>query len=299
MPLMPGGYMGPRIVFPIHDRATTGYHPAAVVVPLLILTFLLFFPSWPYAADHITASGCSVSNVGYLTDLAKEYERRTGNKVVVRGGGSAVGIEDLRSAKVDFAAACRSRSAGDPEDITFIQVAWDALVFIVHPSNPLASLSVDNVRDIYAGGTTNWKQFRGSNAPIKVFISRARQGLSGVEASTSALVLKGKDPVETPNTLFLASTAIVEQMVESTPEGFATTGYTSARKRKVKMLKIDGIAPTVGNIVQKRYPLKRPLFILLPKNPKPAARKFVDFVLSRDGQEYLRSLNVVSLLDVK
>jgi len=237
--------------------------------------------------------------VGYLTDVAKEYERRTGIKVLVRGGGSAVGIEDLRSAKVDFTAACRSRSASDPKDITFIQVAWDALVFIVHPSNPLTSLSLDTVRSIYAGGTNNWQQLKGANAPIKVFISRAQQGLSGVEASTNALVLKGREPEETPNTLFLASTAIVEQMVETTPEGFATTGYTSGRKRNVRMLKVNGVAPTVGNIVQQQYPLKRPLYILLPKDPKPAARKFVDFVLSKEGQQYLRSLNVVSLLDVK
>jgi ABC-type phosphate transport system substrate-binding protein len=59
------------------------------------------------------------------------------------------------------------------------------------------------------------------------------------------------------------------------------------------------IAPTVGSIIQQRYPLKRPLFILLPKDPKPGVGKFVDFILSSDGQKYLRSLNVVSLLDVK
>jgi len=299
MQLMPGVNMGPHIALPRPDNATACGRHVSVLVPLVFLSFLLFSPHSTYAADNLTASGCSVSNVGYLTDLAKEYERRTGIKVLVRGGGSAVGIEDLRSAKVDFAAACRSRSAGDPEDITFIQVAWDALVFIVHPSNPLTSLSLDTVRSIYAGGTTSWQQVQGANSPIKVFISRSRQGLSGVEASTNALVLKGREPVETANTLFLASTAIVEQMVETTPEGFATTGYTSARKRHVKMLKVDGIAPSVGSIIQRRYPLKRPLYILLPKDPKPAARKFVDFVLSRDGQKYLRSLNVVSLLDVK
>jgi phosphate transport system substrate-binding protein len=292
--------MGPRTALPRPDRATARDHNAFVLVPLVVFLLLLFSPDGSYAAaDHLTASGCSVSNVGYLTDLAKEYERRTGIKVLVRGGGSAVGIADLRSATVDFAASCRSRSAGDPEDVTFIQVAWDALVFIVHPSNSLTSLSLENVRDIYAGRITNWRQLKGANSPIKVFISRARQGLSGVEASTNALVLNGREPVETPNTLFLASTAIVEQMVETTPEGFATTGYTSARKRKVKMLKIDGVAPSVGNIVQQRYPLKRPLYILLPKHPKPAARQFVDFVLSKDGQQYLRSLNVVSLQDVR
>jgi phosphate transport system substrate-binding protein len=291
--------MGQRIALPSPDRTTACDRYACFLAPLVVLSFLLFFPPRSDAADHLTASGCSVSNVGYLTELAKEYERRTGIKVLVRGGGSAVGIEDLRSAKVDFAASCRSKSAGDPEDVTFIKVAWDALVFIVHPSNPLTSLSLDNVRAIYAGGITNWRQLKGPNLPIKVFISRARQGLSGVEASTNAMVLNGKEPVETPNTLFLASTGIVEQMVETTPEGFATTGYTSARKRHVKMLKVDGIAPTVGSIIQQRYPLKRPLYILLPEYPKPEVRKFVDFVLSRDGQMYLRSLNVVSLLDVK
>lgn len=287
-----------RSAFPRPEITTTRHLCAFVLAPLLLLS-LLFSPNGSDAADTLTASGCSVSNVGYLTDLANEYERRTGTKVLVRGGGSVVGIEDLRSGKVDFAASCRSKSAGDPEDVAFIQVAWDALVFIVHPSNPLTSLSLDDVRAIYAGGTTNWRQLKGPSSPIKVFISRARQGLSGVEASTNAMVLKGKKPVETPNTHFLASTAIVEQMVETTPEGFATTGYTSARKRKVKMLKVDGIAPTVGSIIQQRYPLKRPLFILLPKDPKPAAKKFVDFVLSKDGQQYLRSLNVVSLLDVR
>jgi phosphate transport system substrate-binding protein len=264
-----------------------------------VMSCLWLLPSHIPAAEYITGSGCSVSNVGYLPDLAKEYERRTGIKVFVRGGGSVVGIEDLRSGKVDFAAACRQRSAGDPEDIIFVQVAWDALVFIVHPSNPIDAISLHDVRSIYAGRVTDWKQIRGNKAPIKVFLSRAKRGLSGVEASTNALVLNNQEPAQSPNILAMASTGIVEQMVETTPEGFATTGYTSARKRNVKMLKVEGVQPTGKNIIQGKYPMKRPLFLLLPKDPKPETRKFVDFVLSREGQQYLRLLNVVSLLDVK
>jgi phosphate transport system substrate-binding protein len=263
------------------------------------MSCLWLLPAAVPAADYITGSGCSVSNVGYLPDLAKEYERRTGIKVFVRGGGSVVGIEDLRSGKVDFAAACRQRSAGDPEDITFVQVAWDALVFIVHPSNPVDAISLNDVRSIYAGRVTDWKQIRGNKAPIKVFLSRAKRGLSGVEASTMALVLNNQEPVESPNVLAMASTGIVEQMVETTPEGFATTGYTSARKRNVKMLRVNGVQPTTKNIIHGKYPMKRPLFLLLHRDPKPETRKFVDFVLSVEGQQYLRSLNVVSLRDVK
>lgn len=264
---------------------------------IVLIALVLGLSSQAPAAEHLTASGCSVSNVGYLTDLAREYERRTGVKVFVRGGGSVVGIEDLRNGKVDFAAACRSKGAGDPADIEFVQVAWDALVFIVHQSNPVNNVSLEDVRSLYAGRITDWREFGGPSAPVKVFISRTKQGLSGVEASTKALVLQGGEPVETANVLFAASTGIVEQLVEETRQGFATTGITSARKRKVKMLKVNGVTPTNKAIIQGRYPMKRPLFLLVPKSAKPEVKRFVAFTLSKEGQRYLRSLNVISLLD--
>jgi len=265
---------------------------------IFIFLTLYFLPEG-YAADYLTGSGCSVSNVGYLNDLAKEYEKRTGIKIFVRGGGSVVGIEDLRSGKVDFAAACRAKEAGDPEDVQFIQVAWDALVFIVNQSNPVDNITLEGARSVYSGKTTNWNQLKGKNAPIKVFISRPKKGLSGVEASTRAMVLKGRDPAESPNTVFVASTAIVEQMVEDTPEGFATTGFTSARKRGVRMLKVEGVHPSQKNIISGHYRLKRPLFILAPRNPKPEVKKFIEFVLSRDGQQFIKTLGVAALSDIR
>ncbi len=266
---------------------------------VLLCPLLLFRPSPAPCADYLTASGCSISNVGYLADLAKEYERRTGIKVFVRGGGSVVGIEDLRSGKVDFAASCRARDSEDPPDITFVQVAWDALVFIVNKSNPVQSITLDQVRSIYAGRTASWRQLHGRDAPIKIFIARTKRGLSGVEASTRQMVLNGQEPAETANTVFVASTGIVEQMVEENPDGFATTGVTSARKRNVKILQVNGIAPTNKAIVSGRYPLKRPLFLLIPKNPRPEVKKFVDFALGREGQRFIRSRQVLSVLDMQ
>ena len=273
---------------------------SAVRAALLLLSILTSVLPRGAAAEQITGSGCSVSNLGYLTDLAKEYERRTGVKVLVRGGGSAVGIDDLRNGTVDFAASCRARETSDPADIQFVQVAWDALVPIVHPTNTVDSLTVAEIRNIYAHRTTNWSQLRnGDNRQIKVFVSRAKKGLSGVEASTRALILQGKEPAEGPGVLFLASTGIVEQMVEDAPEGFAVTGFTSAQRRAVKMLKVGGVQPTVQTIIKGTYPFRRPLFILLPKEPKPAVKKFIEFVLSPDGQRFIRTRNVVTLRDIR
>lgn len=265
----------------------------------LVVLALLVIPLRHVSAETITGSGCSVSNVGYLTTLAAEYERKTGVRVLVRGGGSVVGIEDLRTGKVDFAAACRTRETGDPRDIEFIQVAWDALVFIVHPTNPVSSISLAEARAVYGGQLTRWDKLRGPDRPIKLFISRAHKGLSGVEGSMRALLLAGKEPVETRDTVSVASTGIVEQMVEQTADGFATTGFSSAQHRSVKMLKVDGITPSVRNIVRGAYPLKRPLFLLVPRNPKPQVKAFIDYVLSPEGQRFISSRNVVSLRDAK
>jgi phosphate transport system substrate-binding protein len=267
---------------------------------LLSVSLLIFFCLAPSAySESITGSGCSVSNVGYLQELAKEYERQTGVKVLVRGGGTVVGIEDVRNGKVDFAASCRKKSSDDPADVDFIPVAWDALAFIVHKSNPLNDVSLEEVRAIYAGKITNWKQLKGNNSPIKIFVSKTKKGLSGVEGTTRELVLKGQEVVETPNTLFLASSAIVEQMVEDTPAGFATTGFSSARKRDIKMLKVNGVSPDKANIKNNKYPLKRPLFLIVPHKARPAVKNFVDFALSNKGQRFISSLGVVSLADLK
>lgn len=270
---------------------------------VLLICLFLCFADAPAYSEQLTGSGCSVSNAGYLTELAKDYEKLTGVKMFVRGGGSIVGIEDLKSGRVDFAASCRHKLANDPEDqdIDFIQVAWDALAFIVHKSNPIDNITLDDVRAIYAGKITNWEQLNIGHNPITIFISKPHKspGLSGVDVSTRELVLNGHEPVETPNTIFLASSGIVEQMVEDTADGFATTGFSSARKRNVKMLKLNGVYPGKKNISNKTYPLVRPLFLLLPKNAKPGARKFVEFALSKKGQELLSSYGIVSLLDMK
>jgi phosphate transport system substrate-binding protein len=253
----------------------------------------------PVLADPLVASGCSVSNVGYLTDLAKDYERLTGQAILVRGGGSVLGLEELRSGKTDFAASCRGRELGDPSDVEFIQAAWDALVFIVHPSNPLASISLADVQGIYAGRITEWRQLKAGLGPVKLFVSRPQKGLSGVEGSTKRLVLAGKQPVGSSETMELASTGIVEQLVEKTLEGFATTGFSSARKRQVKMLALDGVTPTKASIAAKKYPFARPLYLVIPRTAKREVRDFVSFVLGKKGQELISSYGIVSLTDMR
>lgn len=266
---------------------------------LLVLTCVLAAPLWTYAATMLTGSGCSVSTVGYLIDLAKEYEKETGVKMHIIGGGSLRGLTDLGAGKVDFAASCKGPAPNDPAGQTFIRVAWDALVFIVHKSNPVNEITPEKVRDIYGGHITNWNQLGGTNMEIKSFIATPK-GMGGVGQSLTNMVLGGNPPTQVANSSIQASSpAIWEQLVEKTPEGFASTGFSSARKRNVKMLKVNGVSPTKGNIISGRYPLRRPLYIVINKDAKPEVRNFVDYALSKKGQGLIASYGTVSLPEVK
>lgn len=268
---------------------------------VLVLLLLGSFSFSPHASavESLSASGCSVSNVGYLNELAREYERQSGTMMFVRGGGSIVGLRDLHQGKIDYAASCQSRQPDDPEDFVFTTASWDALVFIVHKSNPLNSITPQQVRDIYQGRITSWKQLGGPDLKIISFIS-SEEGMGGIGESLAKFILNGKRPAKQSNSSMQASSvAIWEQLVERTPEGFASTGFGSARKRDLKLLMVNGISPTKANIISGRYPFRRPLFLVTKKDPGPELRKFIDFVLSKKGQALISSYGMPSLTDVK
>jgi phosphate transport system substrate-binding protein len=266
-----------------------------ILISLMLLVLLLTFRPAP-AATSLIASGCSISNTGYLAELARDYEKITGVKLLVLGGGSLKGLDDLQAGRVDFAASCKAKASDDPRDFKFITVSWDALVFIVNPSNPVKSITPDQVRAIYDGTIDNWKQLGG---PDRTLISFIAKNMGGVGESLSRLVLNGRPVVKRQNSSLQASPAIWEQLVEDMPEGFASSGFGSARKRKVKMLAVNGVAPTRKDIVSGRYPYRRPLYLVIKKNAGPEVKRFVEFALSKKGQQLISSYGMPSLADLK
>lgn len=268
---------------------------------LWILFWVIALPYTVNADGPITLSGCSVSNVGYLNDLAKAYEKQTGQKVLVRGGGSIVGLSELGADKVDLAASCQSylsKSKPSP-DIKFIPVAWDALVFIANKSNPVKSITAGQVKDIYEGKITNWKQLGGSNLKLISYISTP-EGFGGIGEALEKYILNGKRPLTQSNSSMQASSvSIWEQLVERNVEGFASTGFGSARKRNVTMLAVNGIVPSKSSIISGKYPFKRYLYLVMTQDAKPEVRKFIDFALSKKGQAFISSFGIPSLAEIK
>ncbi len=266
---------------------------------LMVSVCLVLAYNPAFAVEPLIASGCSVSTVGYLNDVAREFTRETGIKVLVRGGGSLVGMNELRDQKTDFAASCESKSSEDPQDLQFIHVAWDALVFIVNKDNPVSNVRPEDIKAIYEGKITNWKQLGGKDLPLKSFISTTK-GMGGVGEALSKWILRGRPVTRCSNSSLQASSAYIwEQLVERMPEGFASSGFASARKSNVKMLTVNGEAPTKQSIISGKYPFKRPLFIVVKRGARPEVKRFIGFVLSKKGQRLISSCGIPSLSDMR
>ena len=261
----------------------------------LLLSCLLGSISPLAGSEPLTASGCSISNTGYLNELVAEYQQETGQKILVRGGGSIVGLTELGADKVDFAASCKAKGPEAPPNLRFIPVAWDALVFIVNPANPVTNLTPQTVQDIYEGRITTWKALGGSDLPLKSYISTP-MGMGGVGETLTKYFLDGKWPQTTVNSsMQSASVALWEQMVELAPEGFASTGFDSAHKRKVKMLAVNGVVPSKASITSGKYPYKRLLYLVAPEDARPEVNAFIAFALSRHGQKLIGSYGAIPL----
>jgi len=247
------------------------------------------------SAKTLQWGGCGITKKAFMFALADAFEKRTGIAIDIHGGGATHGIRGAASGELDMGGACRPAMAGNAkEDVRMVQVAWDALVAIVHPDNPVDNLTSEQLRGIFRGKITNWKALGGPDKFIVVGYRSAP--LSGVGFSFRELGFRQKTgPGDFTMGVARKSSGPLEMAVEHLPNAFAVTGVSSAKKRDVKIIGVDGIEPTPENIGTGEYPLFRPLYLTVPEDPDPAAERFVEFALSDTGQRIIREQGTVNL----
>lgn len=242
--------------------------------------------------------GCGISKKAYMEEIAELYEKRTGIKINIDGGGATKGIRQVSNDETDIGGTCRFTLDNHPDEknATLVPVAWDALAVIVHPSNPVGNLSLNQVRAIYEGRTTNWKDVGGNDAPIKLL---AREGkLSGVGRTIRQLVFADYEQ-EFPTAELLPSSGPLEKAIEVNENAVGITGISSARKRNVKILQLEGKDPSYDNIASGDYMLYRPLYLAYKRGGanEEQVKHFIQFVHGADGQDVLRNNGTVPYLE--
>lgn len=262
-------------------------------VSVLVFGVLLTNVQTVSAAETIQWAGCGISKKAFMAELAKAYTKKTGVAVKLSGGGATKGIRNSAKGAIDIGGACRVALERHPEerDAFQIPVAWDALVAFVHKDNPVNSVTFAQLNQIYLGKITNWKELGGNDAPIDLYVRRGK--MSGVGRTLRELVFANYDQ-DFKATYVVKSSGPVEKGVVKNKNGFGVSGYSSAKKRNLKLLQLDGHAPTYENIKNGKYALYRPLYLVIKRgNKTPLIRDFIKYAVSREGQNIIRAQGTV------
>ena len=225
-------------------------------------------------------------------ELAEQYlDTHPAEEVIVTGGGSGVGIAALPENTTDIAMASRKikfsekmKFAGLGLDAVEVVVAYDALAVVVNPSNPVDSLTREQLEAIFRGKITNWKDVGGEDRKIVVY---SRETSSGTYEFFKESVLDNKNYMS--SILSMPATGAIIQSVRQTAGAIGYIGLAYLNKY-VKPLAVsyDGgvhyARPSVSTAADGSYPIVRPLYYYYDSRKEAEVSPFISYVLSPEGQ---------------
>lgn len=261
---------------------------------LWIFLLVFFLAQASGAAREVTVVVSGSSTVMPMAELAAEefnimQDRYTVN---VKSGGSGVGIVDVAEGRSDIAMSSREiklqeRQRYETPSRRFIEqpVGFDAICLVVSADvydSGITTLRRDEVKRIYAGEITNWRELGGPNTEI--FVIGRRAG-SGTKDSFNEIIM-GSREAETPAASYDAGeSSEVKFSTQRSDNAIGYMGYSFVMTGDTKVVSLDGVLPTIENIINGTYPLARKLYFITLGEPSPGARAFIDYILGPEGQK--------------
>jgi len=203
-------------------------------------------------------------------------------RIDVQGGGSSVGVKSAGQGTVDVGMASREVKQSELDEFKGMQVfviAWDGIAIVAHPGVGVSNVSMEQLKNIFAGEITNWKEVGG---PDQTIVVAAREEGSGTRAAFEELVMG--DELITDMAILQPSNGAIRTTVSTTPWciSFLSFGYLD---ESVTVLAVDGVLGTEENVAAGTYPVVRPLNLMTQGQPEGLAKAWLDFIMSNDGQE--------------
>ncbi len=230
------------------------------------------------------------TSVQPVSDLLAEafMDDHPGTNIYVQGGGSTTGIKAADDGAAEIGASSRDLKEDEKHLQEYI-IAQDGIVLVVHPSSEVSDLSLEQIKDIYAGNITSWSEVGGSREPITAV---TREEGSGTRGAFEEIVMGDED---------ISSGVIVQNStgaVASTVAGDENAlGYISLASldEKVKALQVKGAEPTRENIADGTYQVARPFIYVTKGEPSGLAAAFLDFVLGPSAQKVIEEAGLISV----
>lgn len=269
-----------------------------ILIALLALTVAV--GAFAQLSGTVTWGGSTtVAPIAYAA-IEQFQKDNPGVKISYEAVGSGAGLKQLLAGTYALAGSSAEFSAADLQGAKPTPIALDGLSAVVNKNVRIASISKVNLAKIYHGDITNWKDVGGPNMKIVVV---NRDESSGTYAAFWELVCQatfGKTVAYTKDVVVTKENGEVAAKVASTPGAIGYVGMAFADqvvKAGGRTLQIDGVAPTIPNVLNKKYGLSRYLYLITPGDPKPGSieKAFIDFVLSPKGQAIVKSADYIPL----
>ena len=229
-----------------------------------------------------------------IAEIASEgYQASSGTSVLVSGLGSSAGIEAVSNGTADIATSSRDLNSDEKDlGLTPIVIAHDGIAVIVNEDNPVDNLSVDQLRDIYAGKITNWKEVGGDDLPIQII---NRDEASGTREAFRTIVM-GDAPFDR-SAAVLSGTGQVRDVVSRSRGaiGYISLGFVKSKyaTTQVKPLSVEHVEPSEKTVSSGGYPISRDLYFFVKGKPSAAAQGYIDYVLSEKMDQQIREAGFI------
>jgi phosphate transport system substrate-binding protein len=268
---------------------------------LITIALVLAISSLAFAANNITIKG-SDTMVRLGQRWAEEYMKVHPDVVIqVSGGGSGTGIAALLNGTTDICEASRDMKPQEYDDGKAkginpfrVAMALDGIAVFLNEGNPVKELSLAQLKGIYTGSVTNWKEVGGSSHTIILY---GRENSSGTYSYFKEFVLKNEDYAEQTQTL--PGTAAVVNAVAKDKFGIGYGGIAWGKGVKYAAVKKDdkstAIEPKAETVTNGTYPISRELYWFTNGAPSGTVKDLLNWALSPEGQKIAEETDYVPL----
>jgi phosphate transport system substrate-binding protein len=257
------------------------------IFPILLL--LMVSVGCQRSKAGITVAG-STSVEPFAELLAEEYMfHHQGSHIYVQGGGSTAGIEAAITRAANIGMSSRNLT-GEERKLYAVTIARDAIAIIVHPTNPIENLTLEQIRGVFSGKIRNWNELGEPHHLIDIV---TREEGSGTRESFQKFVM-GKEDISL-GALVQDSNGAVRQVIASNPSaiGYISLGLVNDQ---VRALRISEVEPSLDNVYSGKYTLVRPFLFVFNGDPVGESKFFLEFVLSPGAQKLLLKEGLVPVL---
>lgn len=238
----------------------------------------------PRVPGELRYQGTHILTHGAFRDLAVAYQGPGNSELTVAGGGCDDGIATVRRSIADLGGLCCPVPGSRGEGMPWLLVARDIKVVLAHPTNPVTDISFDALRDVARGKLTRWKTLGGEDRPIALVI---RKHCPDYFEPVRQLLLNNR-PDWSPSGLFVDRDEQIVDLAARFEGALGLVSWTFAKPLveagRLKVLKVNGVPPSVTGVREERYVLHGPLSVIYRKWDAASMRPFFDFLYGKQGE---------------